>query len=72
MAVLARLTYRRAVEPDPHLDELMRRTKLPEAYFPAAMAGPQKPWVRVAASVVIGVFVLATVCGICLTYGPGA
>ena len=72
MAVLARLTYRRGVEPDPHYLELLRRTKLPDYYLPASMAGPRKPWVRVAAAVVIGVFLLATASGVCLTYGPGA
>ena len=57
---------------DPHYLELLRTSKLPQAYLPAAMAGPQKPWVRAAASVVIGIFLLATALGICLTYGPGA
>ena len=55
---------------DPHYLELLRTTKLPEAYLPAAMSGPKKPWVRVAATVVIGVLVLATFFGVCLTYGP--
>lgn len=59
-------------EPDPHYLELLRTSKLPQAYLPAAMPGPQKPWVRAAAGVVIAVFLLATVLGICLTYGPGA
>lgn len=59
-------------EPDPHYLDLLRSSKLPQAYLPAAMAGPQKTWVRAAASVIIGVLMLATVLGICLTYGPGA
>ena len=58
--------------PDEHYLDLLRTSKLPQAYLPAAMPGPQKPWVRASASVVIGVFLLATVLGICLTYGPGA
>jgi hypothetical protein len=59
-------------EPDPHYLELLRSSKLPQAYLPAAMAGPQKPWVRAAASVIIGILLLATALGVCLTYGPGA
>jgi hypothetical protein len=60
------------MEEDPHFRELLRTSRLPQAYLPAAMAGPQKPWVRAAAAVVVGIFVLATALGICLTYGPGA
>jgi len=56
---------------DPHYLELLRSSKLPQAYLPAAMAGPQKPWVRIAATVIIGVLLLATVYGVCLTYGVG-
>jgi hypothetical protein len=59
-------------EPDPHYLELLRSSKLPQAYLPAMMPGPQKPWVRAAATVVIGIFLLATALGVCLTYGPGA
>lgn len=58
--------------PDEHYLELLRSSKLPQAYLPPAMPGPQKPWVRLSASIVIGIFVLATALGICLTYGPGA
>ena len=58
-------------EVDPHYLELLRGSKLPQAYLPAAMAGPQKPWVRVFALVLIAVFFFATVSGICLTYGVG-
>lgn len=58
-------------EPDPHYLELLRSSKLPQAYLPAAMAGQKKPWVRAAASMIIGIFLLATVLGVCLTYGPG-
>ena len=59
-------------EPDPHYLELLRSSKLPQSYLPASMPGPQKPWVRASASIVIGIFLLATALGICLTYGPGA
>ena len=65
-------TLRSVEEPDPHYLELLRSSKLPQAYLPAAMPGPQKPWVRAAATVVIGILMFATVLGICLTYGPGA
>jgi hypothetical protein len=58
--------------PDPHYLDLLRSSKLPQSYLPAAMPGPQKAWIRVSATVVIGVFMLATVLGVCLTYGPGA
>ena len=56
---------------DPHYLELLRGSKLPQAYLPAAMAGPQKPWVRTASLVLIAVFLLATTYGVCLTYGVG-
>ncbi|MFN2539839.1 MAG: hypothetical protein ABR549_17040 [Mycobacteriales bacterium] len=58
-------------EPDPHYLELLRSSTLPQAYLPAAMRGPQKPWVRVAATVMMGIFLIATALGVCLTYGPG-
>jgi len=58
-------------QPDPHYLELLRGSKLPRAYLPAAMVGPQKPWVRVAATVVISCFLGATAYGACLTYGLG-
>ena len=60
-----------APEVDPHYLDLLRGSKLPEAYLPSAMAGPKQPWVRLSATLVIGVFLLATVCGVCLTYGVG-
>ncbi len=56
-------------EVDPHYLELLRGSKLPAAYLPPMMTGPQKPWIRVAALVLIGVFLLATFFGVCLTYG---
>jgi hypothetical protein len=56
---------------DPHYLELLHGSRLPSAYLPAAMSGPQKSWVRASAAVVIGCFVGATTCGVCLTYGLG-
>jgi hypothetical protein len=56
-------------QPDPHYLELLRGSKLPSAYLPPAMVGPQKPWVRASAAVVIACFTGATACGVCLTYG---
>lgn len=58
-----------APEVDPHYLELLRGSKLPAAYLPPMMTGPRKPWIRVAALIIIGVFFLATVSGVCLTYG---
>ena len=54
---------------DPHYLELLHGSKLPAAYLPPAMSGPQKGWVRVSAGVLIGCFAGATTCGVCLTYG---
>lgn len=56
-------------QPDPHYLELLRGNRLPNAYMPPAMVGPQKRWVRVAAAVIIACFLTATSFGICLTYG---
>ncbi len=56
-------------EVDPHYLELLRGSKLPAAYLPPMMGGVRKPWIRVAALIIIGVFLLATVSGVCLTYG---
>lgn len=56
-------------QPDPHYLELLRSTRLPNAYMPPTMVGPQKPWIRVAAAAIIVCFVTATSFGICLTYG---
>lgn len=56
---------------DEHWQELRRGGPLPTAYMPPAMAGPRRPSLRVVAGVLVGVFMLATFCGVCLTYGPG-
>jgi len=57
-------------EPDPHWLELRPDGwKLPVSYLPPAMAGPHQGWTRAAALVLVAVFLGATVCGVCLTYG---
>jgi hypothetical protein len=58
-------------EPDPHYLELLRGSKLPEAYLPPMMSGPQKPWIRIWAAILIVLLVGATAAGVCLTYGLG-
>jgi hypothetical protein len=59
-------------EPDPHWLELRRtESKLPASYMPPAMGGEHPRWAKAAALLVIGVFLGATVCGVCLTYGIG-
>jgi hypothetical protein len=60
-------------EPDPHWLELRRTPwRLPEAYMPPVMAGPKPRWARAAAWVLVALFLTATTCGVCLTYGPNA
>ena len=54
---------------DPHYLELLHGTRLPDAYLPPAMSGPQKGWVRVSAGVIIGCVLGATTRGVCLTDG---
>jgi hypothetical protein len=56
-------------QPDPHYLALLQGSKLPPSYLPPRMPGPQKPWVRVFAALVIGCFLGASICGVCLTYG---
>lgn len=58
-------------EVDPHWSELRDSQLLPAAYMPPTMRGPHGRSMRVVALVLIGVFALATVLGVCLTYGPG-
>ena len=58
-------------EVDPHWQELRGGWGLPEAYMPPVMAGDHAGWMRIAAWVLIAVFLTATTGGICLTYGPG-
>lgn len=54
---------------DPHYLELLRSTRLPNAYLPPTMAGPRKPWIRVCAAIIIACLLGATAAGVCLTYG---
>jgi hypothetical protein len=42
---------------------------LPQFYMPPTMAGRRSTAMRITASIVISVFMLATTLGICLTYG---
>jgi hypothetical protein len=57
-------------EVDPHWLELRADSLLPALYMPPAMAGRHSSVMRVVASALIGIFMLATTLGICLTYGP--
>jgi hypothetical protein len=63
-----------AVDPaavvDPYWLELQGDSLLPTLYMPPTMAGTHSPLMRLMATVLIGVFLLATGLGICLTYGP--
>ncbi|HUR50856.1 MAG TPA: hypothetical protein VMZ11_01915 [Mycobacteriales bacterium] len=58
-------------EPDPHWLELRKASqgRLPESYMPPAMGGHHAGWTRAASLLLIGIFLGATVCGVCLTYG---
>jgi hypothetical protein len=55
---------------DPHWLALRGDSLLPTLYMPPTMAGRRSPAMRVLATVLIAVFLLATVLGLCLTYGP--
>jgi hypothetical protein len=55
---------------DPFWLELRGDSPLPSLYMPPVMAGRHGSLIRVIASVLIGVFALATTLGVCLTYGP--
>ena len=59
-----------AAEVDPHWLELRSANALlPMFYMPPAMAGRHSAAMRIAASIVVSVFIFATTLGICLTYG---
>ena len=55
---------------DPHWLQLRGDSLLPTLYMPAPMKGSHPIWLRALALVLIAVFMLATVLGVCLTYGP--
>jgi hypothetical protein len=55
---------------DPHWLRLRGDSLLPTLYMPPPMAGRQPTWMRAMATVLIGIFLLATALGLCLTYGP--
>lgn len=59
-------------EVDPHWLTLRGGSLLPSVYMPPPMAGEHGSLMRAVALILIGVFVAATVAGICLTYGPPA
>ena len=58
-----------AAEIDPHWLTLRGDSLLPTVYMPPAMAGSHPRWMRVMATFLISIFVLATSLGVCLTYG---
>lgn len=55
---------------DPFWEQLRGGSLLPTLYMPPPMAGRRPTWMRLMATVLIAVFVLATALGVCLTYGP--
>lgn len=55
---------------DPHWLRLRGDSLLPTLYMPPTMSGRRPTWMRAIATVLIGIFLLATVLGLCLTYGP--
>ena len=57
-------------ELDPHWVELRGPVTMPPFYLPPAMPGRHSRQAKVLAIVLIGVFILATAVGACLTYGP--
>ena len=55
---------------DPNWLRLRGHSTLPSLYMPPAMVGSRPTWMRLIAVGLIGIFLLATALGICLTYGP--
>jgi len=55
---------------DPNWLRLRGDSLLPTLYMPAPMPGQRPIWMRAMAMVLIGIFLLATMLGLCLTYGP--
>jgi hypothetical protein len=58
-----------SAEIDPHWVELRGDSLLPALYMPPPMAGSHPGWMRVVATGLISIFLLATSLGVCLTYG---
>ncbi|HWB66035.1 MAG TPA: hypothetical protein VG708_04320 [Mycobacteriales bacterium] len=57
---------------DPHWLELRSGGLLPDLYMPPTMPREHTPLMRLVATALIAVFMLATTLGVCLTYGPPA
>jgi len=57
-------------EVDPNWLRLRGDSLLPTLYMPPTMAGSRPAWMRAISVVLIGIFLLATILGLCLTYGP--
>jgi hypothetical protein len=55
---------------DPNWLRLRGDSLLPSLYMPPPMTGHRPTWMRAMAMVLVGVFLLATALGLCLTYGP--
>lgn len=55
---------------DPFWLQLRGNGLLPSLYMPPTMRGRHSSVVRVVATALIGIFMLATTLGLCLTYGP--
>jgi hypothetical protein len=57
-------------EVDPHWLALQRRSGLSPSYMPDYVPGPQAPWRRLVALVLLVLLLGTTAAGICVTYGP--
>lgn len=55
---------------DPNWLRLRGESLLPTLYMPSPMPGQRPTWMRAVAMLLIGIFLLATMLGLCLTYGP--
>jgi hypothetical protein len=55
---------------DPNWLRLRGDSLLPAVYMPPTMTGQRPTWMRAIAIVLIGIFLFASVLGLCLTYGP--
>jgi hypothetical protein len=59
-----------SAEVDPFWLQLRGEATLPVLYMPPSMPGSHSRWMRMLATMLISIFMLATTLGICLTYGP--